>query len=157
MLERASAHISRPDDLPEELGLTAGGYRLSETQAQAILDLRLQKLTGLEQDRIIREYEELLEKIADLLDVLSRPERLTDVIRAELDEILEQYGDERRTEIIEDQLDLTMEDLITGTGRGGYLLPCGLCENTTAGYLSVTTPWRQGQIGYQYERRRFYR
>ena len=113
MLTRAGADISRPDDLAPGLGLEEGGYRLSEAQAQAILDLRLQKLTGLEQDRIIKEYEELLEKIADLLDILSRPERLTEVIRTELEAIRERYGDPRRTEIIEDQQDLSMEDLIT--------------------------------------------
>ena len=113
LLERVGADMSRPDDLPEELGLGADGYRLSEVQAQAILDLRLQKLTGLEQEKIIKEYEELLETIGDLLDVLSRPQRLVEVIRAELEEIREQYGDERRTEIIDDQLNLTMEDLIT--------------------------------------------
>ena len=113
LLERVGADMSRPDDLPEELGLGADGYRLSETQAQAILDLRLQKLTGLEQEKIIKEYEELLEKIGDLLDVLSRPQRLMEVIRSELEETREQYGDARRTRIIDDQLNLTMEDLIT--------------------------------------------
>jgi len=86
---------------------------LSEAQAQSILDLRLQKLTGLEQDKIIREYEGLLERISDLLDILSRPERLMQVIRTELKAIQEEYGDERRTEIVEDQQDLSMEDLIT--------------------------------------------
>ena len=82
-------------------------------QAQAILELRLHRLTGLEQDKIIKEYEDLLEKIADLLDILGSPDRLMQVIRDELLEILEQYGDERRTEIIQTRLDLTLEDLIT--------------------------------------------
>ena len=113
LLEGVSADISRPDDLPKELGLTADGYRLSDVQAQAILDMRLQKLTGLEQEKIISEYRELLDRIADLLDVLARPQRLLDVIRTELEEIRERYGDARRTVIIEDQLDLTLEDLIT--------------------------------------------
>ena len=113
LLEGVSADISRPDDLPKELGLTADGYRLSDVQAQAILDMRLQKLTGLEQEKIISEYRELLDRIADLLDVLARPQRLLDVIRTELEEMREQYGDARRTVIIEDQLDLTLEDLIT--------------------------------------------
>ena len=113
LLEKVSADISRPDDLPPELGLGADGYRLSDVQAQAILDMRLQKLTGLEQEKIISEYEEILEKIGDLLDILARPQRLMEVIRIELEEIREQYGDDRRTEIIEDQLNLTMEDLIT--------------------------------------------
>ena len=113
LLERVSAEISRPDDLPEELGLGADGYRLSVVQAQAILDMRLQKLTGLEQEKIISEYEELLDRIASLLDVLALPQRLLEVIRTELEEIREQYGDARRTEIIEDQQALTLEDLIT--------------------------------------------
>ena len=113
LLERVGADMSRPDDLPEELGLGAGGYRLSDAQAQAILDMRLQKLTGLEQDRIISEYGEILETIGNLLDILARPQRLMEVIRTELEEIRERYGDARRTEIIEDQQALTMEDLIT--------------------------------------------
>ena len=93
--------------------MTADGYRLSDVQAQAILDMRLQKLTGLEQEKIISEYRELLDRIADLLDVLARPQRLLDVIRTELEEIRERYGDARRSVIIEDKLDLTLEDLIT--------------------------------------------
>ena len=113
LLEGVNAEISRPDDLPKELGLTADGYRLSDVQAQAILDMRLQKLTGLEQEKIISEYRELLDRIADLLDVLARPQRLLDVIRTELEEIRERYGDARRSVIIEDKLDLTLEDLIT--------------------------------------------
>ena len=113
LLERVGAEMSRPDDLPEELGPGPGGYRLSDAQAQAILDMRLQKLTGLEQDRIISEYGEILDTIGDLLDVLARPQRLLEVIRTELEDIRERYGDARRTEIIEDQLALTMEDLIT--------------------------------------------
>ena len=113
LLERVGADMSRPDDLPEELGLGAGGYRLSDAQAQAILEMRLQKLTGLEQDRIISEYGEILDMIGDLLDILARPQRLMEVIRTELEDIRERYGDARRTEIIEDQLALTMEDLIT--------------------------------------------
>jgi DNA gyrase subunit A len=113
MLERAGAASTRPEDLTEQFGLTEQGYRLTEVQAQAILDLRLHRLTGLEQDKIIKEYEELLVKIADLLDILGSPDRLMQVIRDELLEIREQYGDERRTEIIENRLDLTLEDLIT--------------------------------------------
>jgi DNA gyrase subunit A len=113
MLSRAGADASRPDDLPKGYGLTPDGYRLTETQAQAILDLRLQKLTGLEQDKIISEFQELLDRIADLLDILSSSDRLMNVIKGELLEIREQFGDERRTEIIADRLDLTLEDLIT--------------------------------------------
>ncbi len=113
MLSRAGADASRPDDLPEGYGITPDGYRLTETQAQAILDLRLQKLTGLEQDKIISEFQELLDRIADLLDILSSDLRLMIVIKDELLEIRDQFGDERRTEIIADRLDLTLEDLIT--------------------------------------------
>lgn len=113
MLERSGADSSRPDNLPKEYGLTDDGYRLSPDQAQAILELRLQKLTGLEKDKILKEYGDLLETIADLLDILSRPERLMQVIREELEVILEKYGDERRTEIVHTQEDLRMEDLIT--------------------------------------------
>jgi DNA gyrase subunit A len=113
MLSRAGAEASRPDYLPKEYGLTDAGYRLSPEQAQAILELRLQKLTGLEKDKILNEYGDLLDAIADLLDILSRPERLMEVIRDELKDILERYGDERKTEIVHTQEDLSMEDLIT--------------------------------------------
>ncbi len=113
MLERADADVSRPEDLADGFGLVEGGYRLSEIQAQAILELKLQRLTGLEQEKIFKEYGEILEAIIDLLDILSRPERLLQVIREELEDIRDRYGDERRTEILEDQLDLSMEDLIT--------------------------------------------
>ena len=113
MLKSAGAGTSRPDNLSKEYGLTEAGYRLSPVQAQAILELRLQKLTGLEKDKILKEYGELLEVIADLLDILSRPNRLMIVIRDELKDILDRYGDERRTEIVHTQEDLRMEDLIT--------------------------------------------
>ncbi len=113
MLQRAGAHASRPEDLPKNFGLLDEGYRLSDVQAQAILDLKLQRLTGLEQDKIIKEYGELLEIIQDLMDILARPERLMQVIRDELVDIKERYGDARKTEIIEDHQDLSMEDLIT--------------------------------------------
>jgi len=112
LLERAGALSTRPSDLAPELGLSAAGYRLSEVQAQAILDMRLHRLTGLEQDKIIEEYKELLVAIADLSDILTRPERLTEVVRTELLEVSETDGDERRTEITRDHLDLTTEDLI---------------------------------------------
>ncbi len=113
MVSRAGADSSRPDQLDPRFGLKEDGYHLSETQAQAILELRLHRLTGLEQDKIVNEFKEILDIIKDLLDILSNPERLLQVIRDELNEIRENYGDERRTEILESQLDLTMEDLIT--------------------------------------------
>ncbi len=112
LLERAGAISTRPNGLAAELGMNGAGYWLSEAQAQAILDMRLHRLTGLEQDKIIDEFKELLVRIADLVDILARPERLTQVIREELIEVREQYGDARRTEINRDHLDLSNEDLI---------------------------------------------
>ena len=112
MLERA-AESSRLEDAEPGCGLSGEGYRLSGEQAQAILDLRLQKLTGLEQDKIFAEYRELLEKIDDLLEILSDPDRLMAVIRDELIAIRDQYGDARRTEIIDSHQDLKIEDLIS--------------------------------------------
>jgi DNA gyrase subunit A len=112
LLERAGAISTRPRGLAAEFGLNGGGYRLSEAQAQAILDMRLQRLTGLERDKIIAEYRELLDSISGLSDILARPERLTQVVRGELLEIRAAYGDARRTEINRDHLNLTTEDLI---------------------------------------------
>ena len=112
LLARAGSISTRPNGLAPEVGLNGGGYRLSEAQAQAILDMRLHRLTGLEQDKIIAEYRELLESIRDLDDILARPERLTQVVRDELIKVREEYGDARRTEINRDHLDLTTEDLI---------------------------------------------
>jgi DNA gyrase subunit A len=126
MLERAGAINARPDGLEESLGLHDGKYLLSDSQAQAILDLRLHRLTGLEQDKILEEYAGLLELIRDLSDILARPERLLQVIRDELIQIRDQYGDARRTRIEHDESDLTMEDLITPQdvvvtlSHGGY-------------------------------------
>jgi len=117
LLERAGSINTRPAGLGSEFGLTAAQasastYHLSEAQAQAILDMRLNRLTGLEQDKIIEEYKGLLDNIRDLEDILARPERLTQVVRGELIEIRDQYGDARRTEINRDHLDLSTEDLI---------------------------------------------
>src|SRR3982751_3832225 len=115
LLARAGAISTRPQGLAAELGITGAGgsaYKLSEVQAQAILDMRLHRLTGLEQDKIVAEYQELLALIVDLSDILARPERLTQVIREELIAIREQYGDARRTEINRDHLDLSTEALI---------------------------------------------
>jgi len=112
MLERAGTIVTRPDSAPAEVGLIGGGYRLSEAQAQAVLDMRLQRLTGLEQGKIVADYQELLTQIRDLSDILGRPERLLTVIRGELIEMRDAYGDKRRTEIIHDHSDLTIEDLI---------------------------------------------
>jgi len=112
MLARADVSISRPEGLEAQYGLAKDGYRLSEAQAQAILDMRLQKLTGLEQDKIRAEYKEILAHILDLLDILQSTERLMRVIREELTQVRDQYGDPRRTEIRDEAVDLSVEDLI---------------------------------------------
>ncbi len=126
MLERAGSNACRPDDLPVELGIRDGRYYLSPAQAQAILDLKLHRLTGMEQDKLIDEYKLLLVKIAELLEILGSTERLMEVIREELEAIVTEYGEERRTEIMASRADLTMADLITEEdmvvtiSHGGY-------------------------------------
>jgi DNA gyrase subunit A len=112
MLERAGAARTRPDGLAASFGLSGSIYRLSEEQAQAILEMRLHRLTGLEQDKIIEEFQTLLAQILDLSDILARPERLTKVVRDEIIETRDNYGDARRTEISRDHLNLSTEDLI---------------------------------------------
>ncbi|MCW8935385.1 MAG: DNA gyrase subunit A [Gammaproteobacteria bacterium] len=113
MLSRSGAEASRPEFLQDEFGMRDGGYYLSEAQAQAILELRLHRLTGLEQDKIINEFSEILDIIKALIEILASPDRLLEVIREELEQVKEDFGDERRSEIIESQLDLSLEDLIT--------------------------------------------
>ena len=113
LLENADADRTRPETLSVEFGAHDGLYKLSEAQAQAILDLRLHRLTGLEQEKIVKEYKELLELIDGYLEILGSDIRLMEVIREELEEIREQYADERRTEILQDHLNLSAEDLIT--------------------------------------------
>jgi DNA gyrase subunit A len=112
MLAAGAADLTRPDGLDKIYGLTAKGYRLTEVQAQAILDLRLHRLTGLEQEKLRGEYADILKTIADLLDILGNPGRLLKVIRDELIAIRDQYGDKRRTEIVQNRVSLSMEDLI---------------------------------------------
>ena len=113
MIDAAGSVSCLPDDMDKTLyGLLSDGYHLSEAQAQAILELRLHRLTGLEQDKIRSEYEEKLIQIAELIEILENPDRLREVIREELEAIRDEYGDERRTEIIEKKLDLSLEDLI---------------------------------------------
>ncbi|MHA3027933.1 DNA gyrase subunit A [Chromohalobacter israelensis] len=114
MLERAGATSCKPEDLEEGYGLAEGQneYRLSPAQAQAILELRLHRLTGLETEKLLDEYLSILKRIAELNEILASPERLLDVIREELQAIRDQYGDERKTEIQASHLDLTIEDLI---------------------------------------------
>ena len=116
MLKRAAAEASRPEGIGPEFGMTDKGYRLSDVQAQAILELRLQRLTGLEQDKIVNEYREVMEKIADLLDILAKPARITEIIKQELNDVREQFvvatKDKRRSEIVTHTQDLGVEDLI---------------------------------------------
>lgn len=126
MLERAGETACRPDNLLPGLGFVDGKYYLSAEQVQAILDMRLQKLTGLEHEKLLKEYQEKLEEIAEYLSILADSEKLLTVIRTELQAIVDEFGDERRSEIVESQRDLTAEDLIAEEHRvvtishGGY-------------------------------------
>ncbi|MES2553942.1 MAG: DNA topoisomerase (ATP-hydrolyzing), partial [Pseudomonadota bacterium] len=113
MLKRAAMEASRPDGLSVDFGLTPEGYRLSDVQAQEILQMRLQRLTGLEQDKIVNEYKEVMDVITDLLDILATPGRVTQMIIDELAAIRQQFGDKRRSEIVHNAQDLSLEDLIT--------------------------------------------
>ena len=113
MLKKASEDLSKPDGLAKEFGLKDGGYKLSDLQAQEILQLRLQRLTGLEQEKIVSEYQEVMNAIVDLLDILSNSERVTKMISDDLEEMKSEYGDKRRSEIVENAEDLSIEDLIT--------------------------------------------
>jgi len=126
MLRRASAEASRPEGLAPEFGLSSRGYYLSEAQAQRILEMQLQRLTGLEQDKIVDEYREVMAQIADLLDILARPERIIQIIGDELTAIRTQYNDRRRSEIVLQTADINLEDLIAREdmavtlSHGGY-------------------------------------
>ena len=126
MLERAGTTDTRPDALEDGYGLIDGQYRLSPVQAKAILDLQLHRLTGLEQDKIIKEYKDILDKIKELSEILADPDKLLEVIRSELHDIREAFGDVRRTEIVQDHSDLSVEDLIpeedvvVTLSHGGY-------------------------------------
>ncbi len=127
MLSRSPENASRPAGLPAEFGLHPQGYRLSETQAIAILEMQLQRLTGLEQEKIRDEYREVMERIADLLDILAHPERISRIIAEELTSIKETFGDARRSEIVVNAEDIDYEDLITPAemvvtlSHGGYI------------------------------------
>jgi DNA gyrase subunit A len=129
MLQRSAAAVARPDGLPPEFGWQAGGngYKLSDAQAQAILELRLQRLTGLEQDKIFGEYKDVMAQIVDLIDILAKPARVTTIVRDELAGIRDQFGDKRRSEIVVQGVDLSLEDLIAPAemvvtlSHGGYM------------------------------------
>ncbi len=126
MLGAVGADACRPDNLPDQYGLKDAEYYLSPEQAQAILELRLHRLTGLEHEKLINDYKELLVQIADYIDILENRSRLISVVREEMEALLNEYGDERRTEIVGSQQDLTAEDLISEEDRvvtisqGGY-------------------------------------
>ena len=130
MLGRTSADTSRPDGLGAEFGLQieqSGGYRLSEVQAQRILEMQLQRLTNLEQDKIVAEYREVMDQIVDLLDILGSPARITKIIGDEMADVKKQFGDKRRTEVIANGQQMSLEDLITPEdvvvtlSHGGYI------------------------------------
>ncbi len=144
LLARAGAEASRPEDLPVGFGLSEAGYRLSPAQAQAILDLRLHRLTGLEQRKLLDEYQELLSQIQELLAILTQPERLTAVIRAELLELRNQYGDARRTVILPDEQNLNLEDLITEEAMVVTLSHAGYVKSQS---LSLYRAQRRGGRG----------
>ena len=126
MLERAGATASRPDELSDQYGVVDGKYQLSPTQAQAILELRLHRLTGMEHGKLLEEYRERLEQIGEYLEILGDSARLMQIIREELHDLVTNFGDERRTEITASKRDLTVEDLIPEEDRvvtishGGY-------------------------------------
>ncbi len=126
MVERACADSCRPEDLDPQYGLRDGKYYLSPEQAQAILELRLHRLTGLEHEKLLAEYQEILTQIGELIRILTSAERLMEVIREELEKVKAEFGDARRTEIMASQMDLTIADLITEEERvvtishGGY-------------------------------------
>src|SRR3982075_1589169 len=127
MLGKGSVAQFGPDGLAENFGLKPEGYFLSDVQAQAILELRLQRLTGLEQDKIRDEYKEVMATIADLLDILAKPSRIVAIIDAELRALKEEFGDARRSEIVTVAEDISIEDLIAPQdmvvtfSHGGYV------------------------------------
>jgi len=127
LLERSGGEASRPEGLGAEFGLQKKGYKLSDVQAQRILEMRLQSLTALEQDKITSEYRETVDKIVDLIDVLAKPARVTKIISQELTEVKKQYGDERKSEIVTKTQELSTEDLIASEdvvvtlSHGGYM------------------------------------
>ncbi|HUF80876.1 MAG TPA: DNA gyrase subunit A [Burkholderiales bacterium] len=127
MLARSEGQASRPEGLSAAFGLHTNGYRLSDVQAQRILEMRLQNLTALEQDKLVAEYRETMDKIVDLIDVLAKPARVTQVISQELDEVKKGYGDTRKSEIVTETQELSTEDLIAAEdvvvtlSHGGYM------------------------------------
>lgn len=146
LLAKAGNQITRPQNLDAKWGLHGSQYALTPEQAQAILDLRLHRLTGLEQDKIVAEYESLIIDIAALMEILAVPERLTEVVRTELIAVREEFGDKRRTEILATQLDLSTEDLIAEEDRVVTLSSLGYAK---AQPLTTYCAQRRGGRGKQ--------
>ena len=144
MLGEAGPDACRPDGLDACYGLNGGDYMLSPEQAQAILDLRLHRLTGLEHEKLINDYKELLKQIADYLDILEHQPRLLSVVREELEAVSSEYGDDRRTEIIGSQQDLTVEDLISEEDRVVTISQAGYAKTQP---LADYTAQRRGGMG----------
>ncbi len=144
MLGEVGSDACRPEGLDEQYGLRGNEYYLSPEQAQAILELRLHRLTGLEHEKLINDYKELLKQIADYLDILQNRERLLSVVREELEAVQQEYGDERRTEIVESQQDLTTEDLITEEDRVVTISQSGYAKTQP---LTDYTAQRRGGMG----------
>ncbi|OGT70382.1 MAG: DNA gyrase subunit A, partial [Gammaproteobacteria bacterium RIFCSPLOWO2_02_FULL_57_10] len=144
LLGEAGADACRPEELPVEFGMRGEDYYLSPAQAQAILELRLHRLTGLEQEKLINDYQELLRQIADYLDILASEVRLFTVVREELAQVRENYGDDRKTEITTSQLDLSMEDLITEEDRVVTISRSGYAKSQP---LSDYQAQRRGGMG----------
>ena len=144
MLDEAGPDACRPDGLDACYGLNGGDYMLSPEQAQAILDLRLHRLTGLEHQKLINDYKELLKQIADYLDILEHQPRLLSVVREELEAVSSEYGDDRRTEIIGSQQDLTVEDLISEEDRVVTISQAGYAKTQP---LADYTAQRRGGMG----------
>ena len=144
MLGEAGPDACRPDGLDACYGLNGGDYMLSPEQAQAILDLRLHRLTGLEHEKLINDYKELLKQIADYLDILGHEPRLLSVVREELEAVSSEYGDDRRTEIIGSQQDLTVEDLISEEDRVVTISQAGYAKTQP---LADYTAQRRGGMG----------
>ena len=144
MLGEVGADACRPAELDEQYGLKDNEYFLSPQQAQAILELRLHRLTGLEHEKLINDYSELLKQVADYLDILENQPRLLNVVREELKSIQEEYGDERKTEIVESQQDLSIEDLITEEDRVVTISQTGYAKTQP---LSDYSAQRRGGMG----------
>ena len=143
LIKKAGSITTKPDFLSSDFGLSASLYKLSPIQAQAILDLRLQKLTGLEQDNLVKEYEEILDEIKNLQKILEDPSELKRVIKEELNEIKETYGDERKTPI-EERLDLSTEDLIKPEDMVVTISHAGYAKTQP---LEVYQSQRRGGVG----------